>query len=199
MNSLSERRKTCSGCGFLQRQCVCAWIPKLDTSLKIIVVQDPKEAKHAKNTVALLRLALPSVKCISVSQIDDLATLTPSQWRLVFPSETADLLEQLDTQQKADIEGVILLDATWRKAKKWMFTEQSLQGFSCVSFAQAPAGAYAIRKAPNDRALSTLEACAYCIEQLRGTDMQPLRGFMQEAQAWQWRQQPAEHQHLKNN
>ncbi|WP_353668966.1 tRNA-uridine aminocarboxypropyltransferase [Marinomonas sp. THO17] len=190
---MSERRQSCDKCGFLQSQCVCPWLVQLNTDLKILVVQDPKEAKHAKNTVALLRLALPNVKCISVTQIASLSDLMASRWRLVFPSQSAHWIETLGAEEKSNIEGVILLDATWRKAKKWLFTEKVLQHFTCISFAQPPQSNYAIRKAPSEQALSTLEACSYCIEQLRGDDMQPLRNFMQEAQTWQWRQQPAEH------
>ncbi|RBO82239.1 tRNA-uridine aminocarboxypropyltransferase [Marinomonas aquiplantarum] len=192
----SNKRPQCEACGFLQSQCVCAWIPSLTTRLKILVVQDGKEALHAKNTVALLRLALPSVECVDSADVTCLSHLDVDAWRLLFPGQGATPVESVTEDQKSHIEGIILIDATWRKAKKLLLSEPLLQRFTTLSFEQPPVGAYAIRKSPNDQALSTLEACAYCIEQLCAEDMQGLRDFMQQAQAWQWRRQPKHHQHL---
>jgi len=192
----SNKRPQCEACGFLQSQCVCAWIPSLTTRLKILVVQDGKEALHAKNTVALLRLALPSVECVDSADVTCLSHLDVDAWRLLFPGQGATPVESVTEGQKSHIEGIILIDATWRKAKKLLLSEPLLQRFTTLSFEQPPVGAYAIRKSPNDQALSTLEACAYCIEQLCSEDMQGLRDFMQQAQAWQWRRQPKHHQHL---
>lgn len=168
--------------------------------MRIVILQDPKEAKHAKNTVTLLQLALSSsVECVSINDQSALASVLQdkdvTKWRLVFPSISAMPVESLCNQESASIEGLILLDATWRKAKKLYFTEPLLQAFQAVSFSQPPTGQYAIRKAPKEGALSTLEACAYAIETIAKEDMQPLRDFMVAAQTWQWRQQPKNHRH----
>ncbi|WP_137169494.1 tRNA-uridine aminocarboxypropyltransferase [Marinomonas sp. FW-1] len=196
----SAKRARCDSCGFLAGQCVCKWVPKLSTRLKILILQDPKEAQHAKNTVSLLSLSLTSVECISTANRDELVSrlgqLNPAKWRLVFPADNAVSIESMDADSNAEIEGLILLDATWRKAKKVFFTEPMLGEFDAVSFAQSPKGQYAIRKSPNMTSLSTLEACAYAIEQVAGENMQPLRDFMLVAQEWQWRQQPKHHRHL---
>lgn len=194
------KRLQCERCDFLVGQCVCQWIPELATRLQVLVLQDPKEARHAKNTVSLLSLGLPSVECISTANQDRvrrvLAHKDPAKWRLVFPAEGAVFIESLGTDSVAEIEGVILLDATWRKAKKLYLTEPLLHAFGAVCFAQPPLGQYSIRKSPNIQSLSTLEACAYAIEQIAGENMQPLRAFMVAAQEWQWRQQPLKHRHL---
>ncbi len=191
-----NKRPHCEACGFLQSQCVCAWVPVLTSRLKILVVQDRKEASHAKNTVSLLRLALPSVECLDSADVSPLSRLDVDSWRVLFPGQESMPIESLSADQKRQIEGVILIDATWRKAKKLLLSEPLLQGFKMLSFNRPPVGAYAIRKSPNDQALSTLEACAYCIEQICSEDMQGLRDFMQQAHAWQWRRQPKQHQHL---
>ncbi|MCB5162156.1 tRNA-uridine aminocarboxypropyltransferase [Marinomonas algarum] len=189
----------CENCHFLSVMCVCPWRPKLATPLQILVLQDPKERRHAKNTVSLLSLALPSVRCIVIENeqimVHTLESLDRIRWRLVFPSDNALSIESLPASDKRQIEGLIFLDATWRKAKKWYFSYAILQSFQSVCFSFAPAGEYRIRKSPSTQALSTLEACAYAIEQVSNNDMQPLRRFMQQAQQWQWRQQPSEHQH----
>lgn len=195
----SAKRVRCSGCNFLQGQCVCQWIPSLSTKLDILILQDPKEAQNAKNTVSLLALALPSVECILADDQDRMSKVLsqkdPVKWRLVFPAEEARLVESINADVVEKIEGLILLDATWRKAKKLYFTEPLLQKFEAVCFSQAPVGQYSIRKSPSVESLSTLEACAYAIEQISGENMQPLRKFMVTAQEWQWRKQPLSHRH----
>lgn len=196
----STKRIRCDTCGFLVDQCVCKWIPELSTRLKILILQDPKESKHAKNTVPLLSLGLPSVECLSTENKDKLvsvlAQLDPAKWRLVFPADNAVSIELMGADSRAEIEGLILLDATWRKARRVYFTESILREFCAVSFAHPPKGQYTIRKSPNMISLSTLEACAYAIEQVAGENMQPLIDFMLVAQEWQWRKQPMSHKHL---
>ncbi|MBU1295905.1 MAG: DTW domain-containing protein [Gammaproteobacteria bacterium] len=197
----SAKRARCDNCHFLTEQCVCHWIPVLSTRLKILILQDPKEAQHAKNTVSLLSLGLSSVECISIANHDVLASALrqkdPAKWRLVFPSDSAVAIESIDADSTAEVEGLILIDATWRKAKKFYFIEPLLYAFKAVCFSQAPVGQYSIRKSPGIESLSTLEACAYAIEQVTGENMQPLREFMVVAQEWQWRKQPLSHRHLE--
>lgn len=192
-------RVSCKGCGYLLSQCVCAWRPCLKADLEILIIQDPKEAAHAKNTVALLRLALPQIRCIKSSDqtaLDDVFnTLDPHQWRLIFPSEQSVPIESLSTPGKEDIKGVIFIDATWRKARKIFLSDSRWQGFKMLNFSSPPLSEYDIRKKPNVRSLSTLEACAYTVEALTDKDMTKLRRFMYDAQQFQWRQQPHEHKH----
>ena len=182
-------------------QCVCQWVNKLTSTLEVIILQDPKEAKHAKNTVTLLNLGLSNVRCISIQSMDDVRSLLMSldrnEWKLVFPCEKSMAIEALDHSQRSSVKGIILLDATWRKAKKLYLLEPLLQRFPTVHFSEAPEGEYVIRKSPDSYTLSTLEACAYSIEEITGEDMQPLREFMIKAQEWQWRKQPKQHQHDK--
>lgn len=196
----SAKRAHCGHCHFLIKQCVCKWIPVLSTRLKILILQDPKEAQHAKNTVSLLALGLPSVECISIANHDVLSSTLrqkdPAKWRLVFPSDDAVPIESIDASSATEVEGLILLDATWRKAKKFYFTESLLHAFKAVCFLRPPVGQYSIRKSPSMESLSTLEACAYAIEQVTNENMQPLRDFMVAAQEWQWRKQPLSHRHL---
>ncbi|MBJ7538472.1 tRNA-uridine aminocarboxypropyltransferase [Marinomonas transparens] len=189
-----ETRAYCEVCGFLVVQCVCRWLSPISTSIQILVIQEAKEAKHAKNTVSLLRLALPQVTCIDSDDkeklLSTLSELDYSKWRLVYPCEGAVDIETLDHESSSRLEGIILLDGTWRKAKKLYLTDPLLHKFNAVKFAMPPACQYDIRKSPNGQALSTLEACAYAVEQITGQSMQALRDFMVSSQRWQWRKRP---------
>ncbi|REG84178.1 tRNA-uridine aminocarboxypropyltransferase [Marinomonas pollencensis] len=195
----NSKRKRCAGCGFLQSQCVCHLRPEpRQLGLRIIVLQDPKEAKHAKNTVTLLTLALPQVTCIAMDDstlLAQLQALDLSQWRLLYPSEQAQPIETLQDTEATQIEGVILIDATWRKAKRFYLSQPFLHGIKGLCFASPPPAQYEIRKSPDAYALSTLEACCYAIEQISAENMQPIRDFMVASIDWQWRHQPSSHKH----
>jgi len=197
-----SHRLVCDGCSFLVTQCVCQWIPSINNPLPVVVIQDPREAKHAKNTLTLLRLVLPSLRCISTQSREELHAaldvLPLDRWRLVFPNEGSSPLEQVTEEEKSEVEGIVLIDATWRKAKRLFLSTPKLQTMISWHFVSPPHNNYVIRKSPKEEALSTLEACAYTIEQLTEKNMQPLRDFMVSAQAFQWRQQPEGHQHRKS-
>ncbi|MEL0635895.1 tRNA-uridine aminocarboxypropyltransferase [Marinomonas sp. TI.3.20] len=196
---MREKRPRCQVCHFLQTQCVCHLLPSSrSVDLRIIVLQDPKEAKHAKNTVSLLALALPQIECIAMDDVTleaRLQSLEFTQWRVVYPNEQANLIEQLEKEEIAIIKGIILIDATWRKAKRFYLTQPLLHSINSLMFACPPKEQYEIRKSPNDKALSTLEACCYAVEQLTTDTMQPIRDFMVASIEWQWRCQPKSHKH----
>ena len=187
-------RPLCSQCGFLQMQCVCQWVPSLTSSLQVLILQHPKESTHAKNTVKLLTLALPTIQVAVIeTQAQLLLALTDkpkSHWRLVFPTQTSVAIETVDMTQSQTIDGIILIDATWRKALAMYLTYPVLSEYLALHFASPPRGNYYIRKSPSEHTLSTLEACAYSVESLTGQTMAPLREFFQQAQQWLWRHRP---------
>lgn len=197
---LNEKRQRCGQCYFLQTQCVCHLLPlSRQVETRIVILQDPKEAKHAKNTVSLLTLALPQVECISMDDpvlLAKLQCLDLTQWRLIFPNDQAQPIEQLTKEETERIKGIILIDATWRKAKRFYFSHTWLHVINSLMFEAPPMARYEIRKSPNDKALSTLEACCYAVEQLTAEDMQPIKDFMVASIKWQWRRQPSEHKHI---
>lgn len=195
----NPKRERCGNCHFLLTQCVCAFLPSVVTVAKqILVIQDPKEARHAKNTVALLTLVLPQVECVAMTAPDltqRIQKLTAENWRLIYPSAQSVSVEQVSESEKQEIRGIVLIDATWRKAKRFYLMHPELQQMQSLTFEQAPNEQYAIRKSPRSAYLSTLEACCYAIEQLTQQPMQPVRDFMYESLRWQWRFQPNEHKH----
>ncbi|MBY0415032.1 MAG: DTW domain-containing protein [Bdellovibrionales bacterium] len=53
---------------------------------------------------------------------------------------------------------LIVIDGTWRKAKKIFLSSKNLQPLPALSLAPTEESDYRIRKAPSENALSTLEA-----------------------------------------
>lgn len=188
-------REYCEKCHYLVKQCVCDLIPNLPQPLKVVIFQHPKEAKHAKNTIKLVEQVWPRVKCIILPEDDidntDYFDAINSNWCLLYPDESSQKLETLTESAKAQIEGLVLIDATWRKAYKLLQLYPRLQGLPKVSFATSPQSVYDIRKAPSLEALSSLEALAYASQLISGKETKPLVDFMVKAQARLWQQRPA--------
>lgn len=191
------KRSLCTQCGFVERQCICQFIETVSSPVTLVVLQDFRETKHAKNTVRLLKLSIPELTVIEVSVESDLTDilkpyLAPSTY-VVFPGDRAVGLEKLEISEKETIRTLILIDATWRRAKRIWLNNAALQCLKQVCFAEPPTCLYDIRKSPDEKALSTFEAAMYAIENLTGSSTQRLVQYMVKAQTWQWRDQPMAH------
>lgn len=187
-------REYCSACHYIKKLCVCELIPHLTQPLKIVIFQHPKEASHAKNTIKLVQLVWPQVKVIILPEND---VVNPhyfddinDRWHLLYPGESSMALETLAETHKRDIEGLVLIDATWRKAFKLLNLYPRLQSLPRVCFAQIPKSLYSIRKAPNLEALSSLEALAHASHLISAQETKPLLDFMVKAQTKLWQHRP---------
>ncbi len=185
----------CEKCQYLMQNCVCALLPSnIDTDLEIIIFQSPNEAMHPKNSVKLLKLALPSIKVVPVISVNDilnaLENLDLSKWCLIYPSDQAEPIEKMSLKERNAIEGVILIDATWRKAFALYHSYQDFLTVPTKSFLTPPKGEYSIRKTSKENALSTFEACVYTLESIERVDLSKVKTFFMQAQQWQWRKAP---------
>ncbi|ADZ90762.1 DTW domain-containing protein [Marinomonas mediterranea] len=194
-----RQRQHCDKCGFIDRQCVCQFIRQARVPQRVIIIQDQKEASHAKNTVGLLSLALPQIEVIKVQVDEDVSSyltgFSPDDTALLHPSEHAEVIESLDVDRKFGINTLVVIDATWRRAKRILLSNPSLQKFPALTFGQTVKSVYSIRKAPSAEDLSTFEAGVYALEQLNNIRLEPLVEFMARSIDWQWRDQPKEHRH----
>ncbi|WP_191600308.1 DTW domain-containing protein [Marinomonas algicola] len=187
-------RAVCAQCFFLKQNCVCHFIPNVHTDLKVIVFQSLQEAKHPKNTVRLLRLAMPSIQVIPVVSQEDilreLNLLDLTKWCLIYPCDQSTPIE-IETKQSLDnYEGILLIDATWRKAFSMYHTCQQFEKMATKHFLSPPKGNYFIRKTSKENALSTFEACVYTLECIEKLDLSALKVFFSQVQQWQWRRNP---------
>lgn len=187
-------RNYCGQCHYLAKQCICDLVPCLPQPIKIVIFQHPKEAKHAKNTVRLVQQVWPNVKVILLPEDDldnaDYFDDINDNWHLLYPGELSLSLETITESEKSQIEGLVLIDATWRKAFKLLNLYPRLNSLPRVSFSNGPDSLYNIRKAPSLEALSSLEALAYASQLISAQETKPLLEFMVKAQARLWQQRP---------
>jgi DTW domain-containing protein YfiP len=161
--------------------CLCEWVKPINSPLEIIVLQHPLEAKHAKNTVKLLRLGLNHITVIEGESESDFANVakhcltTPKKYAVCFPSSQSTSFERFSIERKSqrlecDLTSIIFIDASWRKALKMWHLNPWLHQLQCWHFESPPENQYAIRKTSQKNSLSTLEAVAYTLATLSRVD-----------------------------
>ncbi|WP_163133343.1 tRNA-uridine aminocarboxypropyltransferase [Agarivorans sp. Alg241-V36] len=183
-------RVRCPRCLRPQSHCLCADIPHCTHSHPVIVLQHPSEQQHAKGTAHLACLALGNAQIMVGETEEDFAELkqqvelNPDQFLLIYPSETSQAIEHRATSKNAasvvadSFPTILLLDGTWRKAKKLWHLNPWLQDLEQFHFDRAPHGQYKIRKTSIDKGLSTIEAIGYALNQLEMFDPTPLVGIL---------------------
>lgn len=152
----------CEGCFLKKVVCMCALLPRVTTSTRVIVVMHQLEMKKSTNTGRL------AVRCLDnstlVSHDVDLDRVLPARAVVLFPVAGA--------QPIADFAGtgatLIALDGNWRQAAR-MRKKFATRG---IPFVTAPPGptTYALRKSAHPLSMSTFEAIARSLAVLDGLD-----------------------------
>lgn len=171
-------RNYCIHCQYPQSACLCAAIKPMLTKTGVIVMQHPSEVDHAKNTVRLMQLVMPSIKVVVGETADDFKSLKQylacqaKPVYLVYPGDNSQTVTQAMAASDAII---ILLDGTWRKAYKILQSNPWLLDYPALHLEVEYASNYIIRKAKRPDSLSTLEATALLLSSLDDTlDTTPL-------------------------
>ncbi|MDM7859897.1 tRNA-uridine aminocarboxypropyltransferase [Alteromonas sp. ASW11-36] len=172
---MSPKRSVCAVCHYPQTTCICNAVVKVDTNIKVTVLQHPNETGHAKNTVRLLALVLPTLDiCVGDKSVDFSAMrkrLGPDTL-VVYPSESAKPITQL-ANNNTHYQHIVLLDGSWRQAKKIWLSNHWLAEFDSAIIDSERATGYTIRKAPHTNSLSTLEATALILNAIDEVPLSP--------------------------
>ena len=138
----------------------------LDCRYQVIILQDPKEAKHALSSAPILAKSINGARLI-IGEIFNPIELLGHDWQedslLVFPNE--DSLSSETAIQK-DFKFLILLDGTWRKVARLMHLNPWLAELPSFAINTNKTSEYKIRKSPRDDGLSTIEAAVFALNEL---------------------------------
>jgi DTW domain-containing protein YfiP len=155
-------RLSCSRCHRPEGHCLCALIPALRSRNPVLMLQHPSETGHALNTARLAHLGLSNSQLIIGERFESAPwAASPLACRVLFPGEGATPL--VPTEQPVQL---IVLDGTWRKARKLLHLNPELAALPRVSLPAPPPSRYRLRKAPAEGALSTIEAIVQALELL---------------------------------
>ncbi len=170
-------RPICSDCQYPINNCLCDFLVPVVHETKVIVLQHPSEVKNAKNTVRLLDLISTNTEIVIGETEQDFTALkqkisqSKEDYAVLFPSDTAQALDS-SSGCKA-LKHLIVIDGTWKKAKKIMLLNPWLNDLIQVSFAEDFDSKYQIRSTSVEGGLSTIEAVAYSLEKIENCSVSP--------------------------
>lgn len=169
----------CERCLRPAGQCLCALIPQIATTTRLLVIQHPSERRHALNTARFLVEGVVGAQLLVAEKIDLNSVwyqmLSDPDWHteVLFPGAGHSLLSaSVDIQRPRRL---VLLDGTWRKARKLLYLNPVLQSLPKVALPEGLVSRYRLRKAPQPGSLSTLEAGVEALRRIdQSTDFSPL-------------------------
>jgi DTW domain-containing protein YfiP len=189
----TNKRQICITCHYPQNTCLCDWINPITSPLNIIILQHPKETRHAKNTVKLLALGLKKIMILQGEKPDDWTELSqkmakrPQDYSLFYPHEQSKSVESIiSPESKESIfpinHNVIFIDASWRKALKIWHLNPWLQLCDSWHFSNPPDNQYHVRHTTQKNSLSTLESVVYALEYIHNINCAPLHTLLSKMQ-----------------
>lgn len=157
---------------------------------EVLILQHPLEVHEAKGTARLLHLSLPHSRMVTGERFDasalqplltapfgatDAAT-APRHTLLLYPEAPQDATLGIATPpplnpawlQSPERLRLVVLDGTWRKSRKMLYSSPPLQALPRLALRGLPPSHYRIRKAHLPDQLSTLEATCAALAQLEG-------------------------------
>ena len=163
-------RTTCPQCLRPSPLCYCHLIEVQRAGIDLIILQHPREAKHPLNSARIAKLGISNCQ-LWVGE--DFAThqglqqaLAEKACYLLFPGNNARDSAEVLAQSTPEV--LIIIDGTWRKARRIYHSNQSLQQLPAIVLNNPERSNYRIRKAPGDSALSTIESTVTLLRQACG-------------------------------
>ncbi|PRB80484.1 tRNA-uridine aminocarboxypropyltransferase [Pseudomonas sp. MYb185] len=162
----SSVRPRCALCQRPPGHCLCHLLPSIASHTQVLVVQHPDERKHALNTARLLVGGLLQAELLVAERLPAswCARLADPEWRteLLFPGQDVPVVQAPGEDLRP--RRLVLLDGTWRKARKLLYLNPVLQGLPQVSLPAGLSSRYRLRKAPMAEGLSTIEAGMHALQ-----------------------------------
>ncbi len=175
-------RKVCEGCQRPQAVCLCPYLVSLQAPCRLVILQHPSEQKQALATVPILQQCIQPLDVWVGEDFQDhpqrLELLEQAECcRVLFPSETSEKwsMQQGRTSMQP-VKYLIVIDGTWRKAKRIWHMNPWLHELPCAQLTDLGPSQYQIRSSTIEGGVSTLEAVSFACEYLSGSG--EYRGLM---------------------
>ncbi|MFG1504526.1 tRNA-uridine aminocarboxypropyltransferase [Halobacteriovorax sp. ZH5_bin.2] len=155
------KRNHCPNCLRPQGQCLCHTIEQVPLENRLIILQDQKEALHPFNTARLAKLVAPNIELVTSENINEelIQEIKGLRPFLLFKNERSIALNA-ENIHSLESNNFIVLDGTWKKARKIYHTWPQLSDLPCfhLELDDQKTIYQSIRKSCGETHLSTLEA-----------------------------------------
>ncbi len=151
--------------------CVCDRIVSYATKRRVLILQHPQEQDALLGSAQIVLASLPQAKLVIGLSWRNLAHalgeeyVDPRKWAVLFPDREADG-NQVTTRRgtvldAGSLEGIIVLDGTWSKAKTLWWRNPWLNKMNRMSLEPKQPSIYGrLRTEPRREYVSTLESVA---------------------------------------
>lgn len=141
-------------------RCLCAELPEVRTRTRLVILQHPRERRHAFGTARLVDLALPDAR-IEVprprnSRALDAPLAVPADAAVLYPHPSAVDLATLPPDERPRV--LVILDGTWAHARSLYRHNPWLEQLRHVRLHPSEPSRYRIRREPRPDFVSTVEA-----------------------------------------
>ena len=143
----------CTRCLLLQRVCLCAEIPRIETRTRVVIIRHYREKYRSSNTGRLAHQALVNSEIVDHGDPDAPTVLPPldGAW-VVFPGGQPMAAAPVPPPRQ-----IVILDATWSQARKMFHKLDALRGLPLLPLLEAPMPAARLRKSPGEGRVSTIQ------------------------------------------
>lgn len=162
----------CFRCYFRREACICSILPTVKTQTEFLILRHIAEESKPSNTGRLAALVMPNARIVScgggeragLSLPDDALLKTPGTW-LLWPDGTG---AHPDMQKLKPPRRVVVLDATWRQARRMFSRTPALQAIPKLVLPEPDRDRERLREPHRADGMSTLEAIAAAVARLEG-------------------------------
>lgn len=161
----------CETCHRPSAACVCDRIVSHDTTLRVLILQHPQEKDALLGSAQILVASLPKAQLVVGLSWRNLAHALGDEkadvrrWAVLFPDNEAPA-DQVTARagqalEPATLQGVVVLDGTWSKAKTLWWRNPWLNKMNRMTLKPSKPSIYGkLRAEPRREYVSTLESVA---------------------------------------
>jgi len=166
-------REVCYTCRRAKVACLCGRIEKQANRIKVIILQHPDEVSNPKGSAIIAKLGLQQVQCwvgedfTEHADLNRLINASAADMLVLYPAEASENVALVEGRQ---VKYLLIIDATWRKAKRIWGCNPQLHDLRCAKLMLDKGSNYRIRKISEQGYLSTIEAA---VEGLRLLEKKP--------------------------
>lgn len=160
-------RPYCWRCRRARILCLCRHVRVVENRVEVLFLQHPNERRMPVNTARLALLSLARARLIEGVSFQEHPGVHELLERgdkvgLLFPSASAKKLHEAPDA----LETLVVLDGTWREARKMIHLSPVLRELPHYSFVPEKPSNYRIRKEPEEGFISTIEAVVQALRTL---------------------------------
>lgn len=161
----------CPTCRRPSFACVCDRVVSYPTQRRVLVLQHPQEQDALLGSAQILVASLPKVQLVVGLSWRNLAhalgeeDVDPRRWAVLFPDRESEGGEVVgrrgNTVEPSTLEGIVVLDGTWSKAKTLWWRNPWLNKLNRMTLEPTKPSIYGkLRAEPRREYVSTLESVA---------------------------------------